>query len=94
MSPSAFLTFCILGTHFNPDPKWEMILPELAIRAVTLDGKERTVLLMPSVRLHDISKDAKSYSAMRTGAGSWSAFSRETRKNILIPGWMTRPPLR
>ncbi len=28
-----------------------------SIRAVTLDGKERTVLLMPSVRLHDISKD-------------------------------------
>jgi serine/threonine protein kinase/Tol biopolymer transport system component len=28
-----------------------------SIRAVTLDGKERTVLTMPSVRLHDISTD-------------------------------------
>ena len=28
-----------------------------SIAAVTLEGKERTVLVMPSVRLHDISKD-------------------------------------
>ena len=28
-----------------------------SIRAVTLDGKERTALVMPSVRLHDISRD-------------------------------------